>query len=168
MTKLNFVSDRGANFLKALKPYSTTNCVAHRSNNVVKVGFYQTVKKKSKNNKIVPSQTVETISFSDSENDTDNDDEEDDDDECNGGEDVERDEENKNNKGGGKKDQHVHGSKGVGCATTSCILDYSKIKLPDIPPAALHILKTIGSCKSLVRYVKKVRNTHLIKIIIFN
>jgi hypothetical protein len=157
---LNFVSDRGANLVKALKPYSTTNCVAHRFNNVVKVSFYQTNKKKRKNNKIVPIQVLEMISLSDSENDTDDDEDKD---EHNGDEDGEYDREDKGGKSGGKKDEHLRVNKGVGCATSSCILDYSSIKLSDIPLSALNILKTIGSCKSLVRYVKKVRTSNPLK-----
>ena len=62
--------------MKALKPYATTNCVAHRGNNVVKVGFYQTNKKKRKTNEAIPCQLLEIISVSDSENDTDSDDDE--------------------------------------------------------------------------------------------
>jgi len=130
--------------VKALKPYSTTNCVAHRFNNIVKVGFYQTTKKKRENDKIIPSQILEAISSSDSD-DTD-------------------DSEDENSGSDGKKDQHVFGDKGVGCITSSCIFDYSTIKLSDIPPTALNILKTIKSCKSLVRYVKKVRNKQSIEI----
>jgi hypothetical protein len=54
------------------------------------------------------------------------------------------------NKGGGNK--------GAQRATSSCIIDYSTIKLSNISSAALNILNTIRSCKSLVRYVKKVRH----------
>jgi len=142
--------------VKALKSYSTTNCVAHRFNNVVKVSFYQTVKKKRKNNKIVPPQILEIISLSDSENDSE--DSEDEDGEQN---------QDKDGESSGKKDQLARANKEVGCTTSSFILDYSSIALSDIPPAALNILKTIVSCKSLVRYVKKVRKKQPIKIIIY-
>ncbi|CAF3671087.1 unnamed protein product [Rotaria sordida] len=139
LTKVNFVSDRGANFVKALKPYSTTNCVAHRLNNIVKVGFYQT-KKKRKNNKIDSPEIFEIICSSDSENDTD----------CSGDEDRESSETN---------DKHLGDNKSVRRATSSCILDYSTIKLSEIPPSALNILKTIVSCK-LVNGLNKLIQDH--------
>jgi hypothetical protein len=59
--------------VKALKPFSATNCVAHRFNNVVKLCFFQMNKKKVKKNKNIPSQILEIIYSSDSENDTDED-----------------------------------------------------------------------------------------------
>ncbi|CAF4527343.1 unnamed protein product, partial [Rotaria sp. Silwood2] len=143
LTKLNFVSDRGANLVKALKPYSTMNCVAHRFNNVVKASFYQTVRKKRTNNKTVPcqSQRLELTSSSDSESDI----------EVDEGQYVNNGDEQENKGVGGDK---VSGDKngcdkGVRCATSSCIIDYSTIKLSDIPSAALNILNMIRSCKSL-------------------
>jgi hypothetical protein len=160
--------------VKALKPYSTTNCVAHRFNNVVKISFYQTAKKTRKNNKTVPSQILEIICSSDSESDTDDDDDKEY--ERSGGGDGAHEQEDKSGKGGeysqqgkggAKKDEHVRSNKDVGGAASSFKLNYSTIKLSDIPPAALNILKTIRLCKSLVRYVKKVRSKQRIEIVTF-
>ena len=38
---VQFVSDRGSNFVKALKNYSSYNCFVHRLNNVLVLCFYQ-------------------------------------------------------------------------------------------------------------------------------
>ena len=38
---LRFVSDRGANFVKALKNYTSYFCFAHRLNNILVLCFYQ-------------------------------------------------------------------------------------------------------------------------------
>ncbi|CAF2868573.1 unnamed protein product [Rotaria sp. Silwood2] len=167
LTKLNFVSDRGPNFLKALKPFATTNCVAHRLNNIPKGGFYQTSKKKTNCNKVVPSQTLNTVSSSDSENDHNTD----------------EDEDNKNDEQGADGKTREHHRQGEGYAAnymdyennddirgglrvvSSNILDYSIVKLLDVPLAAFKILKTIESCKSLVRYLKKVRNKQWIQVV---
>ena len=141
--------------MKALRPYSTSNCVAHRLNNVLKAGFYQVKKKKSKKDKATPSPISETTDSSDSTSDSDEDEGY-----------VHRhdgDKENESSDDGNKNDkrfeggQYVYYGNGGDDATLSNTLDYCTIKLPDIPPAALSLLKTIASCKSLVRYVKKVR-----------
>ncbi len=119
--------------------------MAHRGNNVVKVGFYQTNKEKSKNNEAIPYQLLEIISVSDSENDTD----EDEDELVKiGNNDREH---NQKGKGDGKNNKDIE----------SCTLDYSTIKLSEIPSAALNVLKTTGSCKSLIRYIKKVINKQI-------
>ncbi|CAF4446603.1 unnamed protein product, partial [Rotaria sp. Silwood2] len=70
LTKFNGVSDRDSNFLKILKAYSTTNCVAHRLNNVLKGCFYQTNKKKLESVKAAPEEILEITSPSDSEKDS--------------------------------------------------------------------------------------------------
>ena len=141
--------------MKALKPYSTTNCAAHRLNNVLKTGFYHVKKKKSKKDKAVPAPIIEITDSSDSTSDSDEYEEyihnNDDDKEI-------------ESSNGGKKDdkcfegdQFVYYGKGSDGAVSLSILDYCTIKLPDIPAAALNFLKIIQSCKSLVRSVKKVR-----------
>ena len=135
------------NFIKALKPYSTTNCVAHRLNNIVKVSFYQT-KENLRNNKIDLSEILEIICSFNSENDTD----------CSEDEVRENNEEAKGTKSSKTTNKNIGGNKGVDSATSSYVLDYSTIKLSEIPSSALNILKTIVSCKSAVKYIKKVRN----------
>ena len=47
LSEVTFVSDRGTNFLKALKHFQAYSCVAHRLNNIVKHCFF--VNEKSKN-----------------------------------------------------------------------------------------------------------------------
>ncbi|CAF1533718.1 unnamed protein product [Adineta ricciae] len=49
MDKITFVSDRGSNFVSALRNYNVLYCVAHRLNNILKRTFYQGLKKKKKN-----------------------------------------------------------------------------------------------------------------------
>ena len=41
LTKLSFLSDRGANLIKALEDYETLFCFPHRINNVLKTAFFQ-------------------------------------------------------------------------------------------------------------------------------
>lgn len=40
LSRVTFVSDRGANFLKALKDFQAYSCAAHRLNNIVKRCFF--------------------------------------------------------------------------------------------------------------------------------
>ena len=47
---VTFVSDRGANFLKALKRFQAYSCAAHRLNNIVKKCFFVQDKIKSQEN----------------------------------------------------------------------------------------------------------------------
>ena len=47
LAKLNFVSDRGSNFVKALTNASPLFCYAHRLNNVLKRAFFQSTKKRA-------------------------------------------------------------------------------------------------------------------------
>jgi hypothetical protein len=47
LSEVTFVSDRGANFLKALKCFQAYSCAAHRLNNIVKRCFF--VNEKHKN-----------------------------------------------------------------------------------------------------------------------
>ena len=47
LAEVTFVSDRGANFLKALKRFQAYSCAAHRLNNIVKTCFF--VNDKNKN-----------------------------------------------------------------------------------------------------------------------
>jgi hypothetical protein len=47
LSDITFVSDRGANFLKALKRFQAYSCAAHRLNNIVKKCFF--VNEKNKN-----------------------------------------------------------------------------------------------------------------------
>ena len=47
LSEVTFVSDRGTNFLKALKRFQAYSCVAHRLNNIVKHCFF--VNEKNKN-----------------------------------------------------------------------------------------------------------------------
>ena len=47
LSEVTFVSDRGTNFLKALKRFQAYSCIAHRLNNIVKHCFF--VNEKNKN-----------------------------------------------------------------------------------------------------------------------
>ena len=94
------------------------------------------------------SETLEIICSANAEDDTD----------CSEDEDHENNEEAKDTKSSEATDKNIGGNKSVGRVTPSYILDYSTIKLSEIPSSALNILKTIVSCKLAVRYIKKVRN----------
>lgn len=48
MESITFVTDRGANFVKAFKSNKVLYCVVHRMNNILKRCFYQNPSKKSK------------------------------------------------------------------------------------------------------------------------
>ncbi|CAF4892399.1 unnamed protein product [Rotaria sp. Silwood1] len=72
LSQINFVSDRGPNFVKALKSYSPTYCVGHRLNNIIKTCFYQTGKIKYKADDYITNETIESVCSSDSEDDNDN------------------------------------------------------------------------------------------------
>ncbi|CAF1407781.1 unnamed protein product [Adineta steineri] len=92
--------DQRTHFVTAPKPYSTTKCAAHQFNNVDKSSCYQTIRKKRKNNKIIPLQILEIISFSDFEN---------------GAENSEHNQ-IKNDENSGKKNQLVRDNKDVECS----------------------------------------------------
>jgi hypothetical protein len=49
---VTFVSDRGANFLKALKRFQAYSCAAHRLNNIVKRCFFVDEKKKTEDDAV--------------------------------------------------------------------------------------------------------------------
>ncbi|CAF3441364.1 unnamed protein product [Rotaria socialis] len=98
LSQINFVSDRGSNLAKALKPYSPAYCVDYRLNNIIKKCFYQTGKIKYKADDYITNETNELVCSSDSEDDND---------------------------------------------------------VIDIPSSAANILKTILSCKNLVKFVKQ-------------
>ncbi len=49
---MTFVSDRGANFLKALKRFQAYSCAAHRLNNIVKRCFFVDEKKKTEDDAV--------------------------------------------------------------------------------------------------------------------
>ena len=142
-----------------MKSYFTTNCVAHRFNNILKCGFYQTSKKKLKLATTASPQQPEIMCSSGSENDN-GDDEVELTAKVTGGTNCE------NNKAAEcyKTNNDIYGSVNSSNddahphVSTSCTYDYSIVKLSDIPLAALKILDTIASCKSLVRFTKKVRN----------
>lgn len=48
LNSVTFVSDQGSNFVKALKPYLSFFCLAHKLNNVLKHAFYQNSSKATK------------------------------------------------------------------------------------------------------------------------
>ncbi|CAF2132255.1 unnamed protein product [Rotaria magnacalcarata] len=135
LTQLNFVSDRGPNLVKALKPYRPIYCYAHRLNNVLKRLFFQSQKKKKKNEE--QNAQLSTINLGKNEN-------EDSDLSTSSSED-----ENalslpvrtnkKKTKAGGK----------------SALNDPGKLELSDLDSSAQEVIKTIVNCKKLVQYVKK-------------
>ena len=68
--KLNFVCDRGSNFIKALKDFSPLYCSAHRLNNVLKKCFFQSKNSRLSRISVTPS-TITDVSESTSSSDDD-------------------------------------------------------------------------------------------------
>lgn len=150
MDKITFVTDRGANFIKALMAFRVILCVAHRLNNVLKKTFYQTISKKKTivspgkilttstsvcRTEITPTKTemttITTRTFAqaspevneediDDKNDIDTEESSDDDDDDD-------------------------------------VVDYTSTTIAALPSPAKAILDMIKDCKSLVKYVKKVK-----------
>jgi hypothetical protein len=54
---MSFVSDRGSNFVKALRQFSAVWCLAHRLNNVLKLCFFTTATKAEKTKAIEDEQS---------------------------------------------------------------------------------------------------------------
>ena len=98
--------------MKALKPFRSFFCLAHRLNNILKHAFYQSMSKK-----ITNSHSSNEINHTVEEDESDAEDSDSDDD------------------------------------NESC---YSAASIDDLSENALSVLKTIGECKKLVKYVKKV------------
>ncbi|CAF1209747.1 unnamed protein product [Adineta ricciae] len=71
---LTFVSDRGSNFVKALKPYRSFFCLAHRLNNILKRAFYQNNLNKNKYNSNVSNQVNQSVVGEESDGDGSDDD----------------------------------------------------------------------------------------------
>ena len=60
MDLITYVTDRGSNFVCALRQFKVLHCVAHRLNNVLKRAFYQQPKKK-KREKATPNKTISKV-----------------------------------------------------------------------------------------------------------
>jgi hypothetical protein len=149
MHKITFVSDRGSNFVSALREYDVLYCVAHRLNNILKRTFYQGLKKKKKNvtpaksfmfstnittTEVTPTKTgrtttttTTTMASPDITGETFDEDMD--------GESEESSDED---------------------ADDDDVLDYTAVTVAELNPAAKQVLDTITHCKSLVKYAKKV------------
>ncbi|CAF1957549.1 unnamed protein product [Rotaria magnacalcarata] len=150
MDKITFVTDRGANFIKALMAFRVLLCVAHRLNNVLKKTFYQEISKKKTivspgkilttstsvcRTEITPTKTemttITTRTFAQASpegNEEDIDDKNDIDTEESSDDDNDDDDD---------------------------VVDYTSTTIANLPPPAKAILDMIKDCKSLVKYVKK-------------
>ncbi|CAF3835637.1 unnamed protein product [Rotaria sp. Silwood1] len=137
LTQLHFVSDRGPNLVKALKPYRPIYCYAHRLNNILKRSFFQSQKKKNKNeeqnaqlstinlDKIKSEDSDLSISSSEDDNES-------------------------------FLPVHTNKKKITKSGGRSALNDPRKLELPDLDSSAQEVIKTIVNCKKLVQYVKKV------------
>ncbi|CAF1479470.1 unnamed protein product [Adineta steineri] len=136
LLRLNFMIDRGPNLVKALKPYRPLNCYGHRLNNVLKLSFFQTNKKKKKETPGVQGSVAQSNK---KQNDSDL--------STSSGEDdieivlpiVKR-----------RKKPNVKAVAGQ-----SIPLDPRKLQLKDMEPSAQKVIETVVNCKKLVKYIKK-------------
>jgi hypothetical protein len=132
------MSDRGANLVKGLRDYETLFCFLHRINNVLKRSFFQLSSQRKKSDL---TNTTHPSSAS-LMNDNDNDD---------------------HHSTSSTDDEETFiptiqiRKKKKNKDASSTIHDAMKLKLNDFPTEGQKIIKTIEQCKSLVRYVKKVR-----------
>lgn len=151
---ITFVTDRGSNFVCALRQFKVLHCVAHRLNNVLKRAFYQQPKKKKKE-KNTPNKTISKII-------------------------VETETTPSKTMRKTTTTTSMHSSPEFVSAqypvviddrcdsdstdTTSddnddeegVFIDYSTTTIENLSSSAKHVLQTIKDCKSLVTYVKKV------------
>ncbi|CAF1516085.1 unnamed protein product [Adineta ricciae] len=136
LSKLNFVSDRGPNLVKALKPYHPIYCYAHRLNNLLKRSFFQSTQKQ-KQKETSASEASATSSKTNNEDDSSTSSSEDE---------IEYSLPVVTRKK--KTKSKVAGAQENG-------VDHMKLQLGDLDPAAKTIIQTIVNCKKLVKYVKK-------------
>ena len=143
LSRLHFVIDRGSNLVKALKPYRSLYCYGHRLNNVLKRSFFQSNKKKRKNetaNVQAPTvqsnkkQTDSDLSISTSDDDIET------------------------VLPIAKRKTKTKVTAGV---VQSITTDPRKLELTDMEPAAQKVIETIVNCKKLVKFVKKVNKLFL-------
>ncbi|CAF4667093.1 unnamed protein product [Rotaria sp. Silwood2] len=156
MNKITFVTDRGSNLIKAMMAFHVLFCIAHRLNNVLKKTFYQETKKKKKT--ISPAKNL-TISTS-----------------------VHRTEipptktetttittRTLAQASPELSDEDVEITDGTETEDSSDEvsdidddeIDYTATTIDTLPASAKVILDVIKDCKSLVKYVKKVRRLTL-------
>ena len=152
---ITFVTDRGSNFICALRQFKVLYCVAHRLNNVLKRTFYQQSKRtreKPAPNKTVSKVIVETettplkeIRKTTTMTSMQSSPEFDlpqysapSDDRCDS---------DSTDTTSDDDDDHQ-------CT----FIDYSMTTLGNLPSSAKHVLQTIKDCKALVTYVKKVND----------
>ena len=135
---MSFVSDRGANLVKGLRDYETLFCFLHRINNVLKRSFFQLSSQRKKSDLTNTTRPASASLLNDNENDDYHSTSSTDDEETFIPTIQMR-----------KKKKNTDAS--------STIHDQMKLKLKDFPIEGQKIIKTIEQCKSLVRYVKKVR-----------
>ncbi len=142
LSQLHFVTDRGPNLVKALKPYRSIYCYGHRLNNVLKRSFFQTNKKKKKNetagaqtSAVQPNKKGKYSDLSTSSSE----------------EDIELTLPVKK-----KKRTRV-----AAVTAQSVAIDPTKLDFDDLDPTAKRVIETIINCKKLVKYVKKASITIL-------
>ncbi|CAM4976277.1 unnamed protein product [Rotaria socialis] len=150
MDKITFVTDRGANFIKALMAFRVLLCVAHRLNNVLKKTFYQEISKKNTivspgkilttstsvcRTEITPTKTemttITTRTFTQASSEVNEEDIDD------------------------KNDIDTEESSDDDNYDDDDVVDYPSTTIANLPPSAKAILDMIKDCKSLVKYVKK-------------
>ena len=143
LLRLHFVIDGGTNLVKALKPYRSLYCYGHRLNNVLKRSFFQSNKKKRKNE----TADVQAPTVQSNKKQTDSD------------------------LSTSTSDDDIETvlpiakrktkTKVTAGAVQSITTDPRKLELTDMEPAAQKVIETIVNCKKLVKFVKKVNKLFL-------
>mgnify|MGYP000563152121 CR=1 FL=1 len=151
--QLHFVCDRGPNLVSALRNYNPLYCYPHRLNNILKCSFFQS--QSSKQQLKEPStiaqhegSTNATISTNivDSSITEENDN-------CSP---LSTDDENEKNELTIPMKNTKQYKKQLSIKTQD-VDDPRKLKFDDLDPSAKEIIKTIDQCKTLVQFVKKVK-----------
>jgi hypothetical protein len=150
LNDVNIVCDRGSNFVCAFKIFDPIFCYGHRSNNVVKISFFQNTKKKKKVNagNIIEdggaqsSVVVKDTHGINTDNDLSSDESESSsEDEC----DIET------------AYPVVQRKNFTTSSRSEPAFPAEKMTVDQIPACAKRVLVTLNQCKKIVKYVKKVK-----------
>ena len=165
LSMVNIVSDRGSNFVAAFRDFNPLFCFAHRLNNIVKLTFFQNVKKKKKqtSNGLTSAATTASDRANFNERNAAP---------PNGNNDLSSEETSED-------EEEVNllpaipmirkKRKNKSSLTNNQPESSYKMSIDDIPLAARSVLNALTKCKKIVKFIKKVRisNTdlqHLIKL----
>ncbi|CAF4902987.1 unnamed protein product, partial [Rotaria socialis] len=149
--QLHFVSDRGANLVRALRNYDTLFCYPHRLNNILKCAFFQ-----SKSNKEQQTKTSTTLARTSLISNTTVTNEIDQENEDNAYSSSSTDDEDDKIEPTLPINNKLVNKKQVAIKTNDVNNNNQrKMKFEDLNLAAQEIIKTVTRCKKLVEFVKR-------------